>query len=153
MKKLIDNPYIILICRILVGYVFLSFGISKIADPAFFAKEIGNYGIAPEWSLNLIALILPWIEIFAGLMLIMGINIKANSLLIASLLVFFIVMIASAWARGLDISCGCSAHNPMKVGLPKILENSACTILCVLMWMFPNKGLTISNLLPKTDEN
>ncbi len=150
LRKIFDNPYVVFICRIIVGYVFLSFGMSKIADPTGFAKEIGNYGVAPIWSLNLIALTLPWIEVFIGFMMIVGYRLKTSSLLSALLLVFFIVMVASAWGRGLDISCGCSAHNPMKVGLPKILENTGLILLCAIAWLFPRKELTVEQLSPRT---
>lgn len=146
IRKILLSPITILICRFVVGYVFLSFGASKIISPEGFAKEIGYYDLAPLWSLNLIAIILPWIEISVGLLLIFGVKIKAGALLSAGLLVFFIIMVASAWARGLDINCGCSAGNPMKVGLPKILENAGLTVLCLLIWINPSRTLSIDNL-------
>lgn len=148
IKKILSNPYTVLICRLVVGYVFISFGINKISDPSVFAKEVSNYGVAPGWSINLIAIILPWIELVVGMLFLFGIRLKTNALLSAALLLLFMSMVGYAWARGLDISCGCSATNPMRVGLPKILENAALTTLCAIVWFFPKKALTIMNLSP-----
>lgn len=148
IKKILSNPYTVLICRLVVGYIFISFGANKIYDPSVFAKEISNYSVAPEWSINLIAIILPWVELVVGMLFLFGIKLKTNALISAVLLVFFMSMVGYAWARGLDISCGCSATNPMKVGLPKILENTTLTILCAVVWFFPRKALTIMNLSP-----
>lgn len=145
IKKIISHPIIILICRIIVGYIFLSFGISKLAEPALFAKEISHYDIAPLWSINLIAIFIPWIEILAGLMFLLGVLPKTNSIIIGGLLVFFIIMVASAWARGLNINCGCSQVNPTPVGLKKIIENSISLIMCIIVYLYPTKKLTIFN--------
>lgn len=145
MKKILENPLVILISRLVVGFIFLTFGMSKIADPTQFAKEIGNYDLLPIFSLNIFALTLPWIEVAIGLMLIFGFRLKANALISAVLMFMFIIMVAIAWARGLDISCGCSSVNPQKVGLPKILENTGLMILSILIYLNPVKKLTLEN--------
>jgi uncharacterized membrane protein YphA (DoxX/SURF4 family) len=144
-SKIFGNPVTILIFRIVVGYIFITFGISKIADPTLFAKEIANYDFTPLWTLNLIALTLPWIEVTTGLLLIFGVAVKANSVVIAIMLIWFIFMVAFAWGRGLDISCGCSSINPQTVGLPKIIENTIFLAMCVFIMVFPHNKLTIFN--------
>lgn len=149
MRKILENPIVILSARLIVGFVFVSFGISKIADPSAFAKEVGNYDLMPLFSLNIIALTLPWIELVVGLMLIFGIRLKANAMLGNILLILFIFMVGIAWARGLDISCGCSSINPQKVGFPKILENSALLFLSILIYLNPIKKLTLDNFAGK----
>lgn len=146
MKKIISNPWVLLIARLVVGFIFISFGVSKIVDPAGFAKEIGNYQMVPMWSLNIIALTLPWIELISGLLLMIGVKLKANSALIALLLVWFIFMVAVAWARGLDINCGCSAVNPTPVGIKKILENFGILTLTLLVWFYPKNLITVNNI-------
>jgi putative oxidoreductase len=153
ISKTLGNPITILIFRIVIGYVFITFGISKIADPALFAKEIANYDFTPLWTLNLIALILPWIELTTGLLLIFGVTLKANSILIALMLIWFIFMVAVAWGRGLDISCGCSSVNPQHVGFKKILENTILLIMCIFILFFPHNKLTILNPTLKNCES
>jgi uncharacterized membrane protein YphA (DoxX/SURF4 family) len=99
MKKFLENPIVILIARLVVGFIFLTFGISKIADPSAFAKEIGNYQMLPMFSLNFFALTLPWIELAIGMMLIFGVRLKANAVISSVLMIIFIIMVAIAWAR------------------------------------------------------
>jgi uncharacterized membrane protein YphA (DoxX/SURF4 family) len=81
MRKILNNPIIHLISRLVVGYIFLTFGAGKIAMPEKFANEIGNYGIMPFAFLNIFALLLPWLAFFVGLMLISGIRLKANAII------------------------------------------------------------------------
>lgn len=118
----------------------------KIFEPAKFANEIGNYKLLPEVILNFVALILPWIEVISGLLLIAGVRIKANSTIIASMLIIFIFGVASAMARGLSIKCGCSSSNAQVVGFPKILENLGLLILCVNLFFFPNNKFSLDFL-------
>lgn len=143
MKNIINHPLTNLISRAFVGFIFLAFGLSKIAVPEQFAKEIANYALLPEFSLNIFALILPWIELIIGILLILGIRLKANSIIGSALMLIFIFMVAFAWARGLDISCGCSSAHPQQVGLPKILENTGLLILLIIVYINPNNKYTL----------
>ena len=81
------------------------------------------------------------LNFFVGIMLILGIRLKANAIISAGLLIVFIVAVASAMIRGLDINCGCSSVHPEHVGFPKIFENTGLTILSVLIVWFPNKNI------------
>ena len=69
-QKIIDNPYLNLVIRLLVGLMFVTAGLPKIMDPKHFVSEIFNYQLLPDILLNPIAIIIPWIEVIAGIMLI-----------------------------------------------------------------------------------
>lgn len=131
----------------MLGIVFLFFGIEKIADPAKFSKEIMNYGFFPFFAVNLIAIILPWIEVLVGLFIILGIRIKSASLISAALMTMFIISVGIAMALGLDINCGCSASHDLKVGWQKIIENLAYLVISFYLIYFPNSILSIDNYL------
>lgn len=151
MKKIFDNEYLILTARLVVGFMFIMVGISKIADPHLFAKEIGNYRILPDILVNWTAIILPWVETICGLLLIAGVKLRANAIMIGVMLLLFNIFIASAWARGLDINCGCYSNIAKQtVGLPKILENLGLLLFTFLIFIFPKKELTLENI---TDNN
>jgi putative oxidoreductase len=144
MKEFLKNPYLILIARLVLGYIFITFGISKIADPAGFAQEINNYGMLPKPFLNIAALIMPWLELICGILIVFGVKLRANSVIVSGLLIVFIVAVAIAWSQGLDINCGCSSTNPQKVGLPKLASNTGLLVLSVLIGLFPNTKLSKS---------
>lgn len=143
MIKYFNNPILVLIFRIIVGFVFLSFGASKINITEKFVNEIANYGLAPEFMLNISAIILPWLEIVVGLCLILGVRIRSNAILAAFLLIVFIAAVLYAMAMGLDINCGCSSTHPQKVGIPKVLENTGLLILSIFMIIFPNSKFSL----------
>ncbi len=62
--------------------------------------------VPPSWS-NILALTLPWIEIGAGVFLILGIQTKPAALLTTGMLGVFLAALIYAYSIGLDIDCGC----------------------------------------------
>lgn len=93
--------------RLLLGGVFIWASVDKILHPAGFAKAIHDYRILPIALVNLAAITLPWVEALAGVLLIAGIWVRAGALVLSVLLGVFLIAIAAALARGLDITCGC----------------------------------------------
>lgn len=134
MRQLLDNPILILIIRTFIGILFIFYGVSKIADPSQFANEIGNYGITPEFITQLMALVIPWAEMIIGVLLLFGVFQNENGVLATVLLLMFTIAVTIAFAKGLDISCGCSSNNAsQKVGWLKIFENLGLIILTSIL--------------------
>ncbi len=107
MRRLIDNDYLTMFSRLLIGVVFIYASIYKIADPTSFAKSIWYYHLVPGSLINLVALILPWLELLCGLALIFGVFYRGAVVWLNILTVVFIAALISTIARGLDIDCGC----------------------------------------------
>jgi len=140
-KQLID--YAIAIIRIYLALYFVISGLDKISDLTGFAQSIENYKIMPLYVVNIIAIVVPWIEVIAGGLLLLGIYIKENSTIIFSLLIVFTLAVISAVLRNLDINCGCQGTNGgQKVGILKIIENIALIIVAFLSIKFPKQVLT-----------
>ena len=59
-----------------LGLTFISASLDKIIDPFDFSQAILNYKIMPYWTINLTAMILPWLEFICGLLLFIGILIS-----------------------------------------------------------------------------
>ncbi len=102
-----NNSYLIYIIRLVMGIVFIYASYSKILDPASFSNNIHNYGVTSIYIENLVALILPWIELFVGLSLISGIKYEASIDISIYMMILFIVLITQAYLRGKSIDCGC----------------------------------------------
>jgi len=131
--------YVNVILRLLVGGVFVSAALFKIADPANFALAVANYRLAPHALNNLIAVLLPWIEMLSGLLVLTGIWLRAAALVIASLTAIFILAIVSALMRGLNIECGCfGTVGGRHIGLFSLLIDTTLFSLATLLAMFPN---------------
>lgn len=92
-----------------LGALFVGAAWHKIASPAAFAVDVATYDILPLSLVNLVAITLPWIEVAAGLMLLLGWRTRPASLLVAGMMLVFIAALGIALARGLDMSCGCFA--------------------------------------------
>ena len=104
------HAWIALPVRIYLGVVFLAACYFKILDPAAFALDVATYQILPLPLINLQALILPWVELAAGLMLVLGWRTRASALLISGMMVMFLVALAMALGQGLEMGCGCFAN-------------------------------------------
>ena len=122
------------ILRLALGGIFIAAGVVKIINPAGFASDISNYRMLPHEWINLLAITLPWVEVIAGGLLIVGIWKRTNALLITLMLVVFLVAIGQAVARNLNIECGCfGTVGGRKVGLIAIAEDVA--MLAAAFWL------------------
>ena len=96
-----------LLALLAIAAVFVVAGVMKALNPAAFAEDIRNYRLVP-WTANVVlALYLPWLEIFTGAGLLWKMTRKGALLLALAMLIAFLIALVSAWARGLNISCGC----------------------------------------------
>ena len=112
--------------RLAVGGVFVAAGALKIWDPGRFAGDVANYRLLPDALVNLVAIILPWIEVLAGGLLMAGIWKRPSALLIAIMMAVFLAGIGQAVYRHLDIRCGCfSTIEARHVGLTALMEDLA----------------------------
>ncbi len=147
--KLLRNKYLLLFSRILIALVFIIAGAEKIADPAGFADSIENYRLLPIWSVNLLAISLPWVELITGLFLLFGISLKENSIIISFLMAVFLFAVLISLLRGLNIDCGCfGTIEGAKIGIMKLLENLILLLLSLNIF-FNNQNYFVLN---KPDE-
>lgn len=132
MARVDTLPLIRLIARLVLAWVFISAGMPKIQDPVAFAVSIDGFRIIDGSLSAWVALVLPWLELVIGIGLLMPWLRRASACIMAALLAIFITLHASAWIRGLDISCGCfgeSADSPDYAWL--ILRNLALLAIAI----------------------
>lgn len=95
------------LARPVVGGVWVVAGLLKLPDPADNVLAVRAYDLLPESVVPLVGHALPVVEILVGLCLLLGLLTRGSAVLSSVLLAVFVVGIASAWARGLSIECGC----------------------------------------------
>ena len=94
--------------RWLLGALMLWAAVSKLAQPTEFLGSIYAYQLPlPRSLLQLVAVVLPWLELLCGLLLIANVWSETALATVMGLLAVFVLATGQAWARGLDISCGC----------------------------------------------
>lgn len=102
--------WIELLARMALGGVFLVAGFLKVLDPGSLLSATETYQIIPyRWSYWL-ALYLPWVEVLAGLGILLRRAYPGSLFLITALLAVFLIVLIQAWGRGLNIICGCFAN-------------------------------------------
>jgi uncharacterized membrane protein YphA (DoxX/SURF4 family) len=144
ISKILNNNILLLGIRLFLGFIFIFAAVTKIADPAGFSQSIYNYKLMPDFLINVLAIVFPWIELVVGILLIFGISVKENSAILTGLLVVFIIAIVISLARGLDINCGCfGTVEGSKVGLMKILENVGLVLLGLILIKFDSKYFSL----------
>lgn len=107
MKDFLSNKYLQIVLRLIIGGIFVYASIDKISNPGEFAKAVKNYDMLPLNLVNFMAIVIPMVELVAGLMLIFGIYVKGSAASISILLIVFLIALTQALIRGLDINCGC----------------------------------------------
>jgi uncharacterized membrane protein YphA (DoxX/SURF4 family) len=107
VKRFLTSPWLTIRVQIALGAIFVIAALPKIADPPSFAHMIYNYRLVPGSLINISALIMPWVEILAGLALILGVWKSAARNVIAALLLIFIIAISINLFRDNAIDCGC----------------------------------------------
>ena len=127
--------------RLLVGGAFVIAGILKIADPAVFAVDVSHYRLVPHALINPVVIVLPWIELVAGVCVISGFWLRSGALLIAAMTAMFFFVIISALARGLNIECGCFGTIAGKtIGLQTLAIDLGCfCLVALLIWRTNNR--------------
>lgn len=108
--------------RLLLGGLFVYASIDKIAHPRAFADILYNYQILPDLFITIVAITLPWVELFSGFLLVLGFFCRTAAIVLFSMLLIFIGAISFNLIRGLNFDCGCfttaaSGGNSDPVGL------------------------------------
>jgi uncharacterized membrane protein YphA (DoxX/SURF4 family) len=109
LQNIFQNSWLELAARWILGLTFLYASYNKILFPAEFAKIIYGYDLFPNVLINLIAIILPFLELVTALALIIGLYPRSAVAIINVLLVAFIVLLSINLIRGHEFDCGCFA--------------------------------------------
>jgi len=137
ISKYFKGP-VVIISRLILGAVFIYASIDKIQNPADFAKAINNYHVLPFGLENLMALALPWLELFVGICLIIGVMVDGATILVVLMNIMFIFAISQALARGISIDCGCfsvsSESGGSTIGIQTIIRDIGYLILSYVVY-------------------
>lgn len=140
LAGLLRMPWVVRLARVAIGLVFLAAALGKIGDTAAFAGQIVNYRLLPLAPVNLLAATLPWIELLAGLALVLGVRPRSGAVVAFALMLVFTVAVGSAWARGLDFECGCFGKaSAATIGARKFAENLGLTLLAAIAALAPRR--------------
>ena len=95
------------VLRLGLGALFLYSAWGKILDPGAFQTAVDNYRMLPAGVTAIFAATMSMAELLVGAMFIFSKWTREAAFATAVMLVMFIIALAQAQIRGLDISCGC----------------------------------------------
>lgn len=107
MKRFLHNKWLIFALRLILGVIFIVASISKIQDIDKFISTVSGYRMLPDSMAHLYAIIVPWVELFAGCALIPGVLISFSAALLIALIVSFIAASSYALLYAVNGPCGC----------------------------------------------
>ncbi len=160
VRRLDETGAPFLIARIVLALTFIYMGSMKLGEPIEFLKQIRLYHMLPESPpifLNAAAIVLPWLEIVAGVALLIGLRFQGAAAAVAILLLIFTPAIL---IRGLQIlaekggsffslvfDCGCGS-GPVVIWT-KILANLGLLALAILVLLSRSRKLCLSSVLDR----
>jgi uncharacterized membrane protein YphA (DoxX/SURF4 family) len=145
------RKYFSISARLMLGALFIAASIDKIAHPGEFATIIHNYQILPDSLINIVAIVLPWLEGLLGFVIMSGFLLPGATVIANLLLFAFFSALIYNLARGLNIHCGC--FTTKITGEPQtawyIIRDSAFLLLglTVLVQVFMEKRMPRSRII------
>jgi len=134
--SILKSEYLSILFRYAIGIYFIYASLSKVPYPAQFASIVANYRLMPYWTINSIAVIVPWLEMVTGLFLLLGLWTRAAASIIVLLLVSFNIMIGINVVIGAPITCGCHDTVGEPVSWWKITKNTGWLLLTLHVFFF-----------------
>ncbi len=125
-------------------------------DPwELYALAISSYEVLPLWAVELVARTLPWLELVVGAGLISGIGLRIWSATTSLLLAVFFALMVRAFAKGMQINCGCFGGTGDIISKWTLLRDGSMLAGSLLLtWMaFARKRQTVSGGNPVSDPN
>jgi putative oxidoreductase len=136
--RALRHPGFVRAAQIVLGFLFGWAALAKILDLNAFALQVHNFRLLPLALENLVAMLLPWVELVAAMAMVLGIRPRAGAWVAAVLLAVFTLGVAAAMARGLDFECGCFGKaSSTRVGWWKLGENVGMVLLATVAALRP----------------
>ena len=154
LTDIISHRVFGLIARLVLAGVLLVAGFAKFLEGSYAAQQaINAYKIfPPSWS-PFLGYALPTLEVVVGLLLLVGLFIRTSALITAVVMFLFILGIASVWARGYSIDCGCfggggevSPEGKTWRYTSEILRDLLFAGLAVRLWIWPHTLWAVENI-------
>ena len=132
--------------------VLIAAGALKVGHPVTSKMAVQAYQIFPYELAGWIGLALPFAEIVLGTLLVLGLFTRVSAALATGLMILFVLGIASAWARGLNIDCGCFGGGGQigagQTAYPQEIARDLALVACgALLIRHPRTALALDSRL------
>jgi uncharacterized membrane protein YphA (DoxX/SURF4 family) len=130
------------VVRLGLAGVLLWSGGAKVSEPQQAVMAVQAYEILPVSMGEFVGYALPLIELALGVALLVGVATRITAVASGALMTAFVIGVASAWARGLSIDCGCfGGGGVVPEGeanyLPVLLRDLGFTAMAAWLVVYP----------------
>ena len=151
--RTLPGGWVALVLRLGLAAVWLGSGLHSITDLSQSVKAVSAYQLFPYGVATMIGVAQPILETLLGVALLVGVAVRLVSAISIGMFVIFIAGIASVWARGLRIDCGCftsggalAADQGTAYGWD-IARDTGFILLAVLVFIWSRSRLSVDSLL------
>ncbi len=147
------QPWAATTARLLLAGVWAWAALAKISDPDAAVRAVRAYQLLPEALVRPVAWGLPFAELALAVLLAVGLATRLAAAASATLLALFMVAIAAAWARGLQIDCGCFGGGGATTGvqpsdyLLELVRDAGLLVVAALLAWRPQSRLSLDSQL------
>ena len=147
------QPWLSTAARIFLAGVFLLAGWPKLLDSEATVRSVRAFRLLPETLVAPFGYALPMMELVIAALLLAGLFTRVAALITSGMMVMFLFGIASAWARGLSIECGCFGNtgslviNPVPGYIEDILRDTGFLIVALGLARWPFSALSADRFL------
>lgn len=138
--------------RLVTGVVWIWAGAVKLGDSYQSVQAVRAYDLLPASLIEPVGYLLPVLEVVVGAALVAGLLTRGAAVVSSLLFGAFVIGIASAWARGLQIDCGCfggGGYDPDAASrYPwEIARDAALLLASLFLVRWPRTRLALDSLL------
>ena len=150
--RFVTSGWAATVARLAVGAVFTYSGWTKIVDIDGTIRSVRAYQLLPEAMVPAVGTALPAVELALAVLLLSGLLTRVAAAITVPISSAFFIGVASAWARGLQIECGCfgnggpTAH-PVPGYVRELVLNGLIVALCGFLLRRPASRWSLDGAL------
>jgi uncharacterized membrane protein YphA (DoxX/SURF4 family) len=103
----LHKTWLLTACRWFCGGVFLYASMDKLGEAARFTQAIREYHMVPLQLEPLAGVVVPWMEFFTGVALLVGLRWRGAALVYCGLMVTYSLALSWNMVTGVEMNCGC----------------------------------------------
>ena len=152
LLKICNMTWLDIVCRVLIGGMFLLSGVGKAMDLGNAVKAVYNFHLIPwDWAVTLIGYCLPFVELIFATCILAGAFTRLACYGIGAMsVVFFIGKFINIFIWGRSIDCGCFGELMNTMASVTIWLDIPMLILCLVLIFSANRYRPgVGQLLPE----
>ena len=137
IEEIINNRWLLFALRLVLGGIFIAASVSKLQHQAEFVATVSGYGLLPATLAQFYGFAVPWVELFIGCSLILGIFSRFVSAVSILLIISFVVASAYRLFNPAGGGCGCFGEL-FALSYPASLSLDAVMLFMALILLLNN---------------